>query len=50
MTSEEISTNKITWLVLRNEPEFVEEPVRDRMQLWDGIMEVLETGVIPRDK
>lgn len=47
VTAEEISTGRITWLVLRNQPEFVEEPVRDRMLLWKQIEEVLETGVIP---
>lgn len=49
VTNEEISQNEITWLVLRNQPEFVKEPVRDRMLLWDDIYEALENGSIHKE-
>ncbi len=50
VTDEEIRTEQINWLYLKNEPEFVIEPLQDRMKLWDQIDIVLETGVIPSSK
>lgn len=50
VSEEEMDLNKITYLVLSNQPEFVEEPLRDRMLLWDQIEEVLETGIIPEER
>lgn len=50
VTQDEIRTERINWLYLKNEPEFLLEPWQDRMSLWDQIDTVLETGVIPSSK
>ncbi|CAL8104261.1 unnamed protein product [Orchesella dallaii] len=44
----EIRTHAINWLYLKNYPQvFKNEELRERMQVWDQVDEVLETGVIP---